>query len=324
MDPILIAYYDKFKHNTAVINTFNELALSFFRNIETILSTSNDKEQLNLLYSYLKTLDQKHDDLKTFFSTSLDNTLSTITKTIIYDINNLIDSKINPNTITESLKSYLLHSNTNTLSDIKYFILNEIHKPIIDTRDILITQLAKLPYDISLQSPESNIDTKLQLIDSKWSSSISLIIQNIQSIQQSFINDHILNKIQSLIDNTIQDLKIDITKVHIFIEDIRNKNDSQILETAKISHSIHSLHQHFLQKNIKDSNTLSKGKFAENKIFDILYDKLTAKLSDEVYIVQHVGSTINSCDILVKSNKNPDVRIEVKNYNHTLHQKQIH
>lgn len=323
MDPILLAYYDKFKHNSAVIHTFNQLAISFFTNIETIMSTSNDKAELKVLYSYLNTLDQKHDDLKTFFSSSLDSTISSITKSIVYDIQRLIDSKINPDIITDHIKSFLIDSNNKTTSDIKYFILNEIHKPILDTRDTLIHQLSKLPIDILSQSSDSNIDSKLQLIDSKWSSSISLIIQNIQSIQQSFINDHILNKLQSLFDNTINDLKIDITKVHIFIDDIRKKNESQILETAKISHSIDSIQQQLLTKNIKDYNTLSKGKFAESKIFDILYDKLTAKLSDEVYTVQHVGSTINSCDILVKSNKNPDIRIEVKNYTHIVDQKQI-
>lgn len=190
--------------------------------------------------------------------------------------------------------------------------------------------------DISIQKIENILVNIFEMETNKIESSNIIegisneITKNIKEVYAKNISDNVLNEIKNIMNESInKDINSVINNIPIIMKGIFT-NDISNTEILKnkidiISNNITNLYDiknqnDNMNNNIKDImsyvikqkyNINTKGESAENEIYDLLCNSLRYR---DGFSIERTNTISQSCDILIKKNKYPNIRLEVKAY----------
>jgi hypothetical protein len=271
---------------------------------------------------------------------------------VIERIINLSIDKLNPEKLLRDMnliiKDLLEQNENKSIEKLENLIENklrkEIYEPINNLNQKILENILNLPKELDKKEDVIEI---LKEINKRWDETIinifrdvknleykinDLVINNINKLNETqeinktnkneilnqinnipFISKTILNEIIKEAENNIFNVKLVVNNLQNEIKDNNNvlKDNSNVLLNLKItSDELKNKIENLTTKTIKDTYTTKiKGSNSENEIFHLLTDKL---MSRDGYTIEQVNGISCSCDILIKSNDKPDIRLECK------------
>jgi len=165
----------------------------------------------------LESLEKKNDEFKDTINSIGDVILakvSTQLTTLILSIDNIVSSsvsKFNTGSLQEFITKALDESSIQSKFQLEEHVKATIVTPINETQQRLFEQLAKLPDLIKQTSNTELLDQKLQSMNSKWFSTVDIIILEVKQLEHNmdtynkFHNESVQN-VPHVIKGVLDDL----------------------------------------------------------------------------------------------------------------------
>ena len=334
--PNLVKYFTKYYKNTTFLASCENLLETFCKNTDDfILQYSTEQKhdlQTNTILLQLEALEKKNDDFKYAMDNIADDILSKLSRqltSLILSIDNIISSSVS-NFNTDSLKEFIAKTfhdaSVNSKLQLEEHIKANIILPIHETQQKLTEQYAKLPELLAQSTNLTHVEEKLEIINSKWISTIGNIVQDIRNLHTNldshikFSNDSAHNSpliIKGVLGELVHNLEQQMSNISYIVNTTQKDTLSNSTNLALIKSSgdelrlkVDSLDKQILEKYTKERNSNSyKGSLAEDTLYNLLCEKLMTRNG---FSVTKVNGISHSCDILVQRDDYPDIRIESK------------
>lgn len=343
-NPNIVKFFTKYFNNKSVLVSCENVLELFCKTTDDFIQQYNSEQkydhQTNSILLQLNNLEQKNDEFKSLIQTSMstiaDDILSKVSTqltTLILSIDNIVSSsvdKLNSTHITQSLKEIVIQTLNDSKNKSKYeleeHIKTHILQPINFTQQQLLELLVKLPELVSKNSCTDDILTKLNTMNDKLSSNIDNIIVDVKQLDTTveqyikFSNDSYNNTpliIKGTLGDLVHNLEQQTSNISYIINSIQKDIHSNSTNIALIKSSnddlkskLDSLDKQILTKNVKEINNSGvKGSIHEDRLHILLADSLKPR---DGYEITRVNGISHSCDILIKKNSFPNVRIDSK------------
>lgn len=272
-----------------------------------------------------------------------------------------VDVDIISTTLNESIKSWLEDdfktSNETLETRIRSQLDEKILAPMLQTHTKLLEHMSSLPSMIAtrdvnmdetvkqieilsnkVDSTNAMMTLKVQNLERALSSQIGDSFRRIQDFKdvtgahQQRIVDHlksipkttkeVINGVIEDIKNHSKNLKTQIVGLQKHIDEIRCETKGMTTlqtYTRDLVGKVDNLDKQLLAKTIKDNNsTRLKGSEGEDNLHTMLSERL---MSRDGYTIERVSGQARSCDIVVKREGYPRVRVESKAHGLTTNEK---
>lgn len=228
-------------------------------------------------------------------------------------------------------------------SNLKQHVVENVMGPVMKSQDIIIKQIELLPDHISNQLQATDVSKQLGDIKKDWEKNISQVRDKLDGLDDSLngciksmitsqseetkrLTDgqrHIISKVsdipnltKSVISDVLSKLYTRTSEVNSTInriETVLKENTKSVgdanVNTKSLMDKIGGLETRVVSANMKNSTSAARGNDGEERIHQMLSDKLMMR---DGYTVERVNGSSFSCDIVVKRDQYPTVRIESK------------
>jgi len=326
--PNIVSFYKHFSNHPEIIGGLEDLIENTCKQFQTMLTHHQHGSDTNYILKYLEQLDNNFKQNIETMSNTVSDKISRDISQQFYSLLKSIESCIsdlNIDKITLSIKQIICESSKTTLDDLEKNIKFHIIQPIHDNQYKLLDQLHKL---VEHNNDSNTIDSKINTITDKWNSKIDNLLVNIKLLEDKVDETSSSINIKHILSDLLRDIEKQTFSLNTTINHIR---DDIRLNTADISNiksdnselklKIYSMDKQFTIEQIKlSNNSTNKGAVAEHKIQTMLINNLPP---DHGYNIHKTGHLPHSCDFLVTCDKQPDVRLECKDYTSTVPQAEV-
>lgn len=325
--------YDSINTKFDILHTNIDVKLC---NAATTVSEKVNAQLSSLIVAIQQTVSSALDRLNV--ETILNSLTDVVQSTIAHSLNMSVEDTRNrffvfETQLKERMESYLIQpliSSNNKLLVQLSSLPEMIKGRDVDIEDIIkhIEMLkAKVQNDtqiisMSINNLENQVNSKVQHFFDKIQDNKDMSIEQQRRITNQIESLPLLTK--SVIGDVLRDLDGQSKKMLICIESIRSEIDAvresiistQIslagitTHTAAVHEKVNDVEKQLLIKTTKDSlNTKLKGSDGEDRIFMMLSERL---MSRDGWSIEQVNGQARSCDLVVKRNGYPPVRVESK------------
>jgi hypothetical protein len=333
--PNIVSFYTKYSNNISTIASIEDIFESICKQFDSILSNTQLENNNHYLQSFLQSLDKKYDKLELSFKKNSDTIATTISDNLSKDISQQFYtvfknietcvSNLNIDNIISSIDKIITSSSKSTLDDLDKNIKQNIILPVHDNHHKLIEQLHKL---VEHNNDSTTIDSKISSISDTWNHKIDNLLLHIKRLDDTVEQTTSSTTIKTVLSELLRDIEkqhISLnTTITLIRDDIRcNTSDISNIKSdnSEIKQKIYSIDKQSTIESTKISNnSTNKGALAEHKILTLLNNHLPP---DHGYNVLKTGHLPHSCDFLVTCDKQPDIRIECKDYSTTVPQTEV-
>lgn len=319
-----------------VLYNFIKTTRDYMENYNSVEYTKQKEDNiLSFLRKYEDKQIQLHEDIEKNIRSIISETVTDKTNNILISMSNTLISTMN-NSINESFKTWLEMWMKNSNTELSMYsiqlrddMIKNIH-PLTIYQEKIIENISSITQNISndldinhirdmLKSIETNntfINTRMTTLESTYKDTITQTLLKLQENNQLSQNQQ--NILQSQVNTIPLATKGVITDVLLGFEQRNQEIKSKVEETyifldkveKNISNRIEILERQTLAKNIKQENCqVTKGSYGENKLFNLLSDRLFIR---DGYYLDLVSGLSHCCDIVVKKDTKPTIRIECK------------
>jgi hypothetical protein len=324
-----------------VLHNFCKLASEF---MNTHAKEENNKREGSAMLELIRQMDKNIDDkLSILSNTVADRVTCQISglMTVISQTVERLDVTTISNTLNDSMKRWLNDTMKDANEEIKTLMEKQLNDVLIknvletvkDMKDKLTDQLTQIPSQMKESIDGSEIISKVKGISVDMDSFIESIKSNANNIEQNMLTqlkayekianiqgDSFTKELQTLpiitkgiISDVLKQLELDSNLSS-------NKLTTTLDHLRRIEHELRDHKCNFSAMNdkveaidkkliIKTTSNSAKGTDGEDQMYEMLSDRLLAR---DGYIVESIRGQSQSCDILVKREKYPSIRIEVK------------
>lgn len=316
------------------------------RELESLarLLTSFEKKQQLLMGSLLETVDQRIRTTTEGMVDKVDSRVSTLAKQVDVSVSASV-SRLDLGTLTESI-SHVMKTWLETLTkqnglDLKTFesqVTENIRSMVTIPLDTMKTKVfEQLPTTIDSRIRDGLVlferdlaDIKKGVVDGRLDNLLHQALEkvgdnrgDIQTLHSSFphivkeivlgalrkVEDQV-NDVRSLVDNKILER---LSLMQYEMSETASASRRTRTETEQLKAKIEDLEKQVLIQNTrgKYASNRAKGDDGENTLFDMLSERL---IDRDGFSLELVAGQAQSCDILVRKEAHPDIRIDTKNY----------
>lgn len=290
-NPYIVDFLSTHKDNDSLLKACENVLELFCRStcdfMDQHSKSSNAREELSGVVSYLQGFERRHSD----YCMSVDARLNGIDVNVSNNVSNVSKEVID-------------------------IISREVSKMLLSTDSILSSAMSKLDVDNICLSVTASLQSWLeQFVQNNKDLSESVThrlldeVRNIPLLTKGVISDSLrqLEQQSHGVSISLNHAQQQLSNVH---SDVRESISSLTCLKSNFSDKMDIIDKQLLSK----SSIRSRGEVGENRLFDLLSERL---MSREGYIVDIVSGKARNCDLVVKRDNYPTIRIESKA--HGLH-----
>jgi hypothetical protein len=315
----IVSFYKNFNTRPDIIQGLEDLFESTCKQLQTMLTLEQHGNNTNYILKYLENLDsnfkQNVDTMANTVSDKISRDISQQFYSLLKSIESCV-SELNIDKITLSIKQIICDSSKTTLEQLDTNIKLNVIQPLNENHYKLLDQLNKL---LEHKQDSNAVDSKLNTISDTWNSKIDNLLLNIKLLEDKVDESSSSSNIKHIFSDLLRDIEKQTFSINTTISHIRDdlrSNTSDISniksDSSEIKLKIYSMDKQLTVEHTKSNhNSNNKGSIAEHKIQTLLMNHLPP---DHGYNVIKTGHLPHSCDFLVTCDKQPDIRLECKDY----------
>ncbi len=258
----------------------------------------------------------------------------TLSQTLISTIEQLNMERVSRE-ICERLKETLSSSNKD-LQNIAYEIEKEVRKANEKLSEQLVTALSHLKNESGLDT----VTNKLQEVQTQWNLNMTDLVNKMKNLDERVTEEGRINVGRHVEQNeqmknmpittklVLTDLIKDVERENMHVSSILNESQRQLARvvdelrdnkeclnfvrdrTERITDQVVEMEKKLITQQTKAQHCVnSKGKEGEDKLLELLQERLMTR---DGYTIEKVSGQSMNCDIVVKRNEYPPIRIESK------------
>lgn len=307
--------------------------------------SEKSKKDINHIVSFLQTfeksMDSRFNNLNNTLPQTIADRVSGQVAGLMLAINQTVSSvmqkldmdalatKINTS-IQDCLTSSIKESNGDLEKEVKDYMQQQIIQPMYKYQE----QIAALPGFINnvLGTNGHEVSSHLQMVEEKLGKEMASISERVKSMDSDLLNhitnskqinsvqqQHMLDQIKSIpqltkgvMNDVVHQLEQETHTVLVTLKSAQQQLQQvglDVNENNFLVSCIKSQTDNMLMKQSKGDTHYRRGKEGEDKIFNLLSERLMVK---DGFVLEKVCGQAHCCDIAIKREQYPTIRIECK------------